>query len=262
MRTSLNDMREVTEAIHAARIVHRQSNTWQQIMDEEFEELTRFKALYASLLVGKPSQASDIKIPSSRIHLPSVTNSQLDQTRAICNFDDEEKKVWINWQSKDIPDDDSTSSPISVIEELTILLMAPKPAQFCIPTCLGYSIVNRGKEKPRPVLVFESPEGIDRQAQPVPLLYALEFCTKPTLSHRVILANKIAQSLLYLHTVNWLHKALRSSNILFFPSPDAPVDVRSPFVTGYDNSRRSRFEEATTEVPRTGRMEVYRHPDT
>ena len=33
-------------------------------------------------------------------------------------------------------------------------------------------------------------------------------------------------------------------------------------MTGFDNSRRSRFNEATSEVPRVGRMEVYRHPDT
>lgn len=140
--------------------------------------------------------------------------------------------------------------------------MAPKPDEFCIPACVGYGIFQHGEEKARPALVFQNPVGVDPQVQPVSLLNALQNRTKPTLTHRVALAHKVAQCLLYLHAVNWLHKALRSSNILFFPPPDTEVDVRSPYVTGFDNSRRSRFDEVTTQVPRIGRMEVYRHPDT
>ncbi|KAF1992021.1 hypothetical protein K402DRAFT_322057, partial [Aulographum hederae CBS 113979] len=68
--------------------------------------------------------------------------------------------------------------------------------------------------------------------------------------------------LLYLHTVNWLHRALRSLSILFFPSSDTDLDIPSPFVTGFDNSRRSLFNEKMNEVPRVSHMEVYRHPDT
>ena len=154
------------------------------------------------------------------------------------------------------------NSNIGPCKELTILLMAPKPDEFCIPTCVGYGILQYGEKNPHPALIFENPAGIDPHLQPVSLLTALGNCTKPTLTHRIALAHRVAQCLLYLHAVKRLHKAVRSSNILFFPAPDAEIDVRSPYVTGFDNSRRSRFDEATTQVLRIGRLEVYCHPDT
>ncbi|KAL9072361.1 MAG: hypothetical protein Q9157_005132 [Trypethelium eluteriae] len=121
---------------------------------------------------------------------------------------------------------------------------------------------NLARFKSRSALVFKNPDSIEPDAHPVSLLNALEACDKPSLTHRIALAHKLAQFLLYLHAVNWLHKALRSSNVLIFPSSNLRLDMRSPFVTGFDNSRRSRYDEATTDVPRIGWMEAYRHPDT
>ena len=260
MRNSLEDIRKLKEAAHAARTVHNRSGAWQHSLDEELENLAGFKSLYTSLLKDNSSRAGNIRIASSKLRL---STEQQDHPRAVYRLDDDgdEREAWINWQSMGIPDEGSATS-ISPIEELTILLMAPKPDEFCIPACVGYSILQQGEEKPRPALIFENPAGVDQHFQPVSLLKALQNRTKPTLTHRVALAHKIAQCLLYLHAVNWLHKALRSSNILFFPSADTEVDVRFPYVTGFDHSRRSRFDEATTQVPRIGRMEVYRHPDT
>jgi Prion-inhibition and propagation len=263
MRNSLDDIRKLTEAAHASRNVHSRSDRWQHTIDAELENLAAFKALYTSLLTNNTSQADEIKRESSRIHFQSHATGQRDHPRAIYRLDgNDAKEVWINWQDKDIPNDDPTLTLISPMEELTILLMAPKPDEFCIPTCVGYSILQQGEAQPRPALIFENPAGIGPQVQPVSLFHAVEQYPRPSLTHRIALAHKIAQCLLYLHAVNWLHKALRSSNILFFPSPDADPDVRSPYMTGFDNSRRSRFNEATSEVPRVGRMEVYRHPDT
>lgn len=259
MRNSLEDIRKLKEAAHASKNLHNRSGAWQHTLDEELENLAGFKSLYTSLLKDSPSRIDNIRIASSRIRLAM---EQQDHPRAVCRFDDDdEREAWINWHSMDIPNEDSTTS-ISPIEELTILLMAPKPDEFCIPACVGYAILQDGEENARPALIFENPAGVDPHFQPVSLLKALQIRTKPTLTHRVALAHKVAQCLLYLHAVNWLHKALRSSNILFFPLPDTEVDIRSPYITGFDNSRRSRFDEATTQVPRMGRMEVYRHPDT
>ena len=260
MRNSLEDIGKLKEAAHASKNVHNQSSAWQHTLDEELENLAGFKSLYTSLLKDSSSRTGNTRIASSKIHLAT---EQQDHPRVVCRFDDDddEREAWIEWHSRDIHDEECTTS-ISVIEELTVLLMAPKPDEFCIPACVGYAILQHGEEKARPALIFEKPAGVDPQFQPVSLLKVLQVRTKPTLTHRVALAHKVAQCLLYLHAVNWLHKALRSSNILFFPLPDTEVDIRSPYITGFDNSRRSRFDEATTQVPRMGRMEVYRHPDT
>ena len=263
MRNSLDDIRKLTEIAQASKNTHSRSNEWQQSFDAELGNLAAFKALSTSLLTSHTHHAGQIRIESSRIHVQTTVTGRQDNPRAIFTSDsNDENEVWINWQDKQIPNDDPTSTLISPIEELTILLMTPKPDEFCIPTCLGYSILRQGKEPARPALVFKNPTGIDPRVQPVSLLEAVQKYPRPSLTHRMIVAHKIAQCLLYLHTVNWLHKALRSSNILLFQSPNADLDVRFPYMTGFDNSRRSRFNEPTSEVPRVGRMEVYRHPDT
>ena len=262
MRNSLDDIRKLTEIAHASRSIHSRSDEWQQMIDAELENLAAFKALYTSLLTNNTSHGGETRVHSSRIQVQTTVTGKQDHPRAIYTSDSNDKnEVWLNWQDKDISNNDPTLTSISPMEELTILLMAPKPDEFCIPTCLGYSIL-QGEEQSRPALIFENPAGIDPQVQPVSLFQAIQKYPRPSLTHRIATAHKIAQCLLYLHAVNWLHKALRSSNILFFPSPDADLNVRSLYVTGFDNSRRSRFNEATSEVPRVGRMEVYRHPDT
>ena len=263
MRDSLIDIRDLTEIARSSRSVHSRSEEWQQMIDAELVNLAAFKTIYTALLTDNISHASEVRIEPSQIQFQTTVTGNQAYPRAIYTPDSNDRnEVWINWQDKGVPNANSTFTSISPIEELTILLMAPKPDEFCIPTCLGYSILQRGDENLRPALILKNPPGVSSQAQPIPLLQALQEKPKPCLTHRLALAHKIAQCLLYLHCVNWLHKALRSSNILFFPSPDAEFDVRSPYITGFDNSRRSRVNEATTEVPRVGSMEVYRHPDT
>ena len=260
MRESLDDIRQLTEAAYASNRRRGQSGIWQHAIDEELENLAQFKALYISLIQHNTSEAGNHMIAPSKIYLTALESDQLHYAQAIFTSEDgEEKEVWINWQSTEVPDDNSASS---AVEELAILLAAPKPDEFCILTCVGYSVLQRGEEEARLALIFEKPHGIDPEAQPTSLFHALDSCTKPALTHRIALAHKLAQCLLYLHTVNWLHKAFRSSNVLFFPLPNHQLDIRSPYITGFDNSRRSRFNEVTTDVPRVGRMEVYRHPDT
>ena len=261
MRNSLKDIQDLKEAAHASKKAHTRSGTWQHTIDEELENLAGFKSLYTSLLRDNSPQVSNIRVAPSRIRFCSSATEQQDRPRTFCSFgDDDERETWINWQLIDMPMEESMS--LSATEELAVLLMAPKPEEFCIPTCVGYSILQHGGEKAQPAFIFENPPGIGPQIQPVSLLSALEQRSKPNLTHRIALAHKIAQCLLYLHAVNWLHKALRSSNIIFFPDSDNEFDVRYPYVTGFDNSRRSLFDEATTQVVRIGRMQVYRHPDT
>lgn len=263
-RNSIGEIQKLVEAAKASRNIHSQSGRWQQTIDAELENLASFKALYISLLKENEAKPLKIKIEASQIEINSFEykGEKQQHPQAIYKSDvDKALQVWINWQEKDILGDDLTQDSISLMEELAILLKAPKPDEFCTPACLGYSILQYNETSLRPALIFESP--VD-QSQPCCLFKAFSTYAKPPLSHRVTLAYKLAQGLLYLHSVNWLHKALRSSNILFFPSSNAVdgLDVRYPVITGFNNSRRSRFNEATNEVPRAGHFEVYRHPDT
>lgn len=194
-------------------------------------------------------------------HLRANQNPQCARA-ALVIAGTEPKKVLVNWKGMPDMDLDPNQPSLSPVEELTALLMAPKPSEFCIPPCLGYcEIVS--EDSPRKLgLIFDNPPQVDQQRHPISLLEAIAEITRPSLTQRVALAHNIAHCLLYLHSVNWLHKGLRSENILLFSSPDeGAVIVTSPYLTGFEYSRRARFNEATTEVPRVGSMEVYRHPD-
>jgi hypothetical protein len=76
------------------------------------------------------------------------------------------------------------------------------------------------------------------------------------------LALMIAESLFYLHAVNWLHKGLRSKGILFFTDINQKeTELSSPVVSGFDFSRPDLPEEITVRHPSNIFDDLYRHPE-
>jgi hypothetical protein len=59
----------------------------------------------------------------------------------------------------------------------------------------------------------------------------------PSLEHRYRLAQALAIALFRLHLTGWLHKGIRSSNVVFLANPDDKDKsdlVRSPWLLGFD----------------------------
>jgi serine/threonine protein kinase len=89
---------------------------------------------------------------------------------------------------------------------------------------------------------------------------------EPSLTKRVALAHAIAESLTYLHSVNWLHKGIRSSNILFHNSPlqqrtkQAPAELL-PTLSGFDYARPDLPDTMTERSLRNLEHDLYRHPE-
>lgn len=88
----------------------------------------------------------------------------------------------------------------------------------------------------------------------------------PDLGSRIFLALTLARSVLQLHASGWLHKGLRSENVLFFhgiPQSTAAPDISNPFLTGFDYSRPDT-DMAITETLTTysQSQDCYRHPVT
>ncbi|KAI5797352.1 hypothetical protein DFH27DRAFT_625475 [Peziza echinospora] len=110
---------------------------------------------------------------------------------------------------------------------------------------------------------------------------------RPVLGSRFSLAHKLAETLYLLHTVGWVHKSLRSENVVFFlpsttsttsstttttttpqssslkpptsPTPTTLPDITTPYLFGFDYSRREsdfssrRHDDAL-------KRNIYRHP--
>ncbi len=96
----------------------------------------------------------------------------------------------------------------------------------------------------------------------------------PDLGDRFKLAHTLAVALWSLHSLDWLHKSLCSSNIMFFPSTlsasatkttaiTASIpDISSPFVLGFDASRPDGVGEMSVASKNSAAADLHRHPSS
>jgi len=118
--------------------------------------------------------------------------------------------------------------------------------------------------------VFRYPNNVDDEP-PTPLseLLAAEVYDCP-LEHRFRLAHTLAKTLSELHRVQWIHKNVNSSNVLYFRnnSSQGHVGIRErstkapmegPWLIGFEHARR---EDGKTSLATDTRFDrcVYRHP--
>ena len=95
----------------------------------------------------------------------------------------------------------------------------------------------------------------------------------PSLTQRMALALALVESVERLHAVNWLHKGLRSGNVLFFRnSADnavqpqnrvtdlAGLDLGRPVISGFEYAR-PQDQPLWTEVSHNPAHDLYRHPE-
>ena len=174
--------------------------------------------------------------------------------------------VWIEWKSYKIEfrgegETIPLTNDVNRVRELVALLMSEKPSEFCTPRCLGYfddhKDSTKGQTEFRFGLVYEKP---GENVSPTSLHDMIRQIPMPTLSERIQLAHKSATCILYLHAVNWLHKAFRSDSILMYPKDDT-FDFKQPSITGYEYARPDRNEETTTGAASNPWWEPYAHPN-
>lgn len=174
-----------------------------------------------------------------------------------------EKKVWIEWKRHDFkPNDDSQWHQVveDRVRKLATLLSRPdKPEEFRAPLCLGY-IKEQKSEHGRYGFVYEKPLNVPTTTQPTSLLDLIRTVAKPSLTKRIALAHAITRSLMYLHSVNWLHKGIRSSNIVFFTTPGETPTYSEPIISGFDYARPDAADEQTEKTPQHSEHDMYRHP--
>ncbi|KAL8740202.1 MAG: hypothetical protein Q9190_007071 [Brigantiaea leucoxantha] len=170
--------------------------------------------------------------------------------------------VWIEW--KDIPANNELGPESEQIERriglLTDLLRSVKPDRFRAPPCLGYVTIVISDYLTRSGIVFEKPTTDREQCDIVTLRDLLGQISKPSLSRRISLCAVVARCIHSFHAVNWLYKALRADNIVFFSSPRL-INLNAPFLTGFELSRPSIIDQMTEKPTFDPSKDVYRHPN-
>jgi hypothetical protein len=246
-----------------------------------------------ALQLGRPDiEKANTRIDRSRIIL--TTSDVADESTSVrceavyVKADGTKQNIWVEWKGYEYEKGKALSPPPEIIDRVqklaALLGHTPKPDAFRVPRCLGYfdnaKHSDRGSDAGseseedtidmRIGFVFDKPleEGVSPETLPVSLFELLS-SPKPRVTDRIRLAHAIANCLLYLHSVNWLHKGLRSHNIVFFPvsvdengGRSTRIDWSKPYLSGFDFARPARADEMT-EIPGfEPTYNLYRHPST
>ncbi|KAL8732935.1 MAG: hypothetical protein Q9181_003769 [Wetmoreana brouardii] len=156
------------------------------------------------------------------------------------------------------------------VEQLAILLAHTNDGCFHSLHCIGI-LPKDSSYQPRDEnivcygLVFDLPVPETQSASAVPVTRPLSSLytgsRKPSLNERRDIALALAETVLQLHTSGWLHKGIRSDNVLFVDVGDnrwQHGNASGPFLAGYEYTRPANAQtEATPAIPE---HEIYQHP--
>jgi hypothetical protein len=143
------------------------------------------------------------------------------------------------------------------IDNLARILGADtKPEELLTLRCLGYY------DKPSESkygFVSEYPGPINRVSALKTLLDHPSTELLPSLEERYQLAYALSLSLAILHIAEWLHKSIRSHNVLFPLSEQGIVWAR-PYLVGFEYSRPDQKDAPSERPEDSARFNLYRHP--
>jgi hypothetical protein len=174
--------------------------------------------------------------------------------------------VWIEWKTPDTSgsmqqDGGIDAKILKRVQKLAALLSKNnRTVRFRAPFCRGYFM---DEEEGRFGLVFEKPASVPADTEPTSLHALITNSNNniPSLTDRITLMRLLAETVERLHAVDWLHKGLRSANILLFPKKGGEINYADPFISGFDYSRPATSDDMTERPLDNPAADVYRHPN-
>lgn len=207
------------------------------------ERLIRFKILAA----GSAEQQSGVEISAAERETSSTKRGR-----------------WVEWKTyhptmegtspRNMQKGPDGATTANVKQLAAILQIQDRPIEFRVPSCLGYFL---DRPNDRFVFVFEHPSTNTTHDAPRTLLSLLAG-DSAGLMKRVQVALQMCECLSLFHTVDWLHKGLRSANILFFAKGEDKL--AQVYISGFEFSRPVT-SATTTGPPHDLEWAPYIHPE-
>jgi serine/threonine protein kinase len=185
--------------------------------------------------------------------------------------------VWVEWKPNELagpgqPDNKVDPKIEKRVKKLAALLKQNnRKVRFRAPHCLGYFVDESEERESRFGLVFEKPATVSPGTAPTSLRSLIEASNvpnstadMPSLTDRITLMRLLSETVERLHAVDWLHKGLRSANILFFlkkgENGEDEINYADPYISGFDYSRPATSDDMTERPTDNAWADIYRHP--
>ena len=197
---------------------------------------------------------ADLNIDEIKQYKPMKNDTQMGL--AIYN----NEPIFIEWKQLSTQ---FRSKILHRVESLALLLATPKHPDFRSLQCEGLARDNNGRKV---AFIYRTPPTVGLR---MPKSLRSLFGMSPSVTERIQLALQITQSVKYFHTAGWLHKNLRSENILFWDSESstlgsppilAPV-ISDPYLVGFAFSRQDSLSEISEQPSSDPQRDIYRHPE-
>lgn len=220
---------------------------------------------------SRPSPAQGRSYPMAmdfELDLESLEDPPLDNVRCCRNYRHSGSvlpvKVVLEWKEygRNIRTRDESILSINLYRLAACL--GASSESFHTLSLLGY--VRDAEPRlgnPRVGLLYKYPSVMGDLTEPLSLLHrirphnAARTTEPPPLGSRFELAQKLATAVYHLLASSWLHKGIRSHNILFFQK----TSLDHPYIVGFDHSRPDDPKEASMRFDATLEFDRYRHPE-
>ncbi|KAL7913145.1 prion-inhibition and propagation domain-containing protein [Trichoderma velutinum] len=283
----LKDFNDGLEALFPPSQVQSFQRAWtHQLLDRAQRDLTELSLLENASSGIYPKLTNSANLKKLRINLDSKPQESFKPTFALkigrTSLDIQDLQsprrvqahhvtagdVLIEWVDYDREEIDERVVHVRRMDDLARMMHS---ASECHPDlhsidCLGYTDDSANN---RYGLVYKAPASSHSTLK---TLISSPDLKTPDLDDRIRLAQTLAVAVWSLHSLDWLHKSICSSNIVFFPSafstsglsPTASAalvpDISLPYLSGFGASR-PELDTALSVVPRNPSIEdLHRHP--
>ncbi|KAG6368907.1 hypothetical protein INS49_003125 [Diaporthe citri] len=175
------------------------------------------------------------EIPSEKLRYDR--NSDDVSTRKLATLGQDRVLIEIFYYDES-PQDEQLPGPHTQVQRMAKLLCQAEPLNFHVLPCQGFF----HNEVRREIgLVFKIPFEMEDKVQPTTLLQLYARYPVMPLGHRIHLAQSLVNAIDHFHRVGWVHKSIRSNNIVFIPSSipleDGVVEEASHHESGNSSAR-------------------------